>query len=152
MCRATVGSECDIISCGAMISRPAASPTPREAIPVVSQLRPCACNDFGFVWRYTFRHAPASSFVILTSYFVVLALRAHHERRGHPTLITCLVIYRDSSGERSDVIDQSAGRRDYIEGYCGAGTLRLAGLHGRPRLGETPRLRGGLPIATRRPA
>ena len=28
---------------------------------------------------------------------------------------------------------------------CGPGTLRLAGLHGRPRLGETPRPRGGLP-------
>ena len=46
----------------------------------------------GFVWRYTFRHALPSSFVILNSQFVTLVLRAHHERRGHPTLITCPVI------------------------------------------------------------
>ncbi|MCH8879449.1 MAG: hypothetical protein IID34_06145 [Planctomycetes bacterium] len=36
---------------------------------------------------------------------------------------------------------------DLAAGDCGPGTVRLAGLHGRPRLSETPRPRGELPAA-----
>ena len=46
-----------------MASRSATSPTPCEAMRIVSQLWPCACDDFGFVW-------PMSICVVRDSWFV----------------------------------------------------------------------------------
>ncbi len=67
------------------ISKRSGDPPVADRISALSHSRPSVCAEFGFVWRYTFRHPPPSSFVILNSSFVILVVRKHRLRAPRTT-------------------------------------------------------------------